>query len=545
MSKWWSQYRRRLVERYDVLDPEHDSYRWLVLAAVMIATFMAVLDATVVNVAIPKLMATFGVSVDSVEWVLTAYLLVFAVVLPSSGWFADHFGYKRVFILGLLLFIIGSLLCSLSWSLNVLIAFRIIQGIGAGCLMPIGMAIVAREFPPEKRGIALGFWSMAASASVSLGPTVGGYLVDNYSWHTIFDVNIPIGVVGLIVLLVVLREYKAEKARTFDVVGFLSLSTFLTALLLALSSGNSAWNNGGWTSTYILSCFAISAVGLLVFLVTEFSVEHPLIELALFKHFNFAVCNLISFMFGIGMFGSTFLLPIYLQNSLGYTPLQSGLVFLPVGIMQGLAAPFAGHFADKHNAKIPLLIGLALMAYTFYQFGFLSMQTEHSAITVPLFVRGLAMGMIFAPMTATAILGISNIKMAQASGILNVIRQVGGSVGVALFGSLLVRRAIFHSAMYGQQLDAQSDIYKQTMMRLQQYASHVTGGTVAQASGKAKVLLSSYVQNQAFVQGISDVFLIAGVIVLVSAAPVFFLRVRRKAKTESTTAVRTEPVEVG
>jgi MFS transporter, DHA2 family, multidrug resistance protein len=545
MSKWWSQYRRRLVERYDVLDPEHGSYRWLVLIAVMIATFMAVLDATIVNVALPKLMATFGVSVDSVEWVLTAYLLVFAVVLPSSGWFADHYGYKRVFILGLALFIIGSLLCSLSWSLNVLIVFRIVQGIGAGCLMPIGMAIITREFPPEKRGMALGFWSMSASASVSLGPTIGGYLVDNYSWHTIFDVNIPIGIVGLIVLLVVLREYKAEKARTFDLLGFLSLSTFLTALLLALSSGNSAWNDGGWTSTYILSCFAISAVALLVFLVTEFSVEHPLIELALFKHFNFAVSNLISFMFGIGMFGSTFLLPIYLQNSLGYTPLQSGLVFLPVGIMQALAAPFAGHYADKRSAKVPLLIGLVLMAYTFYQFGFLSMQTESSSITVPLLLRGLSMGMIFAPMTAVAILGIGNVKMAQASGILNVIRQVGGSVGVALFGSLLVRRTIFHGAMYGQQLDAQSDTYVQTMQRLQQYAVHSTGGSVAQAAGKAKVMLMSYVQNQAFVQAISDVFLIAGVIVLISAVPVFFLRERRKAKMTSSHAAKTEAVEIG
>ena len=541
----WSRFRQELIEQYSALNPENPTYRWLVLASVMIATFMAVLDATIVNVALPKLMATFGVSVDHVDWVLTAYLLIFAVVLPSSGWFADHLGYKRVFLLGLSLFIIGSLLCSLAWSLDVLIAFRVLQGAGAGFLMPVGMAIITREFPPEKRGIALGFWSMSASASVSLGPAIGGYLIDHYSWHTIFDVNVPIGVVGLLALLIVLREYKSDRIRDFDLVGFLSLGVFLTALLLALSGGNSAWNTGGWTSTYIMTCFAISAVGLVFFLATEFSVEHPLIELGLFKNFNFGVSNLVSFMFGIGMFGSTFLLPIYLQDSLGYTPLQSGMVFLPVGIMQGVAAPFAGHFADRHNAKIPLILGLVLMAFTFYQFGFLSLHSESSEIMLPLYLRGFAMGILFAPMTAIAISEISNHKMAQASGMLNVIRQVGGSVGVALFGSLLVRRTIYHGAIYGQQVDSQSATVKQTLMKLQHFATEATGGTAGQAIGKAKALMVSSLQNQAFVQAMDDVFIVAGVIIIISAIPVLFLRSHHKRITHRPTAEKPAPAEVG
>ncbi len=182
------------------LHHEHPSYRWWVLANIMIGTFMAVLDATIVNVALAKIMGVFGVTIDRVEWVMTAYLLVFAVMLPTSGWVADHFGYKKTYILALGLFTVGSFLCSTAWNENVLILFRIIQGAGAGFLMPVGMAIVTREFPYEQRGVALGFWAVAAAASVSLGPMIGGYLVTNFAWHTIFDVNIPVGIIGILAL---------------------------------------------------------------------------------------------------------------------------------------------------------------------------------------------------------------------------------------------------------------------------------------------------------------------------------------------------------
>jgi DHA2 family multidrug resistance protein len=520
----WTRFRRGLVEQYPVLRPEHSTYRWLVLAGVMIATFMAVLDATIVNVALSTLMSTFGVSVDRVEWVLTAYLIIFGVMLPSSGWLADHLGYKLVFLVGLLVFTFGSFLCSIAWNLNALIGFRVLQGAGAGLLQPVGMAIVAREFPPEKRGIAFGFWTIAAAASISLGPSVGGYLIDHYSWHMIFDVNIPVGILGMMMAMVVLREHRSDTSRAFDIIGFISLSAFLTALLLALANGNSAWNTGGWTSNYILTCFAVAAVGLTVFLITEFSVEHPLIELGLFRNFNFAVANAVMFMFGLGMFGSTFLLPIYLQNSLGYTPLQAGMVFLPVGFLQGLTSPLSGIFSDRYNPKIPLAAGVILMAYTFYQFGFLSVLSERQDIMMPLYLRGIAMGMLFTPLISVSISEIPLRKMAQASGLTNVVRQIGGSFGVALFGTILTRRTIFHSSVYGQQIDSSSRELQQTMARLQYEAMERTGGTAAAALVKAKAQLASWVGKQAFVSAVGDVFLLAGVVVLLTVIPVFFLR---------------------
>jgi DHA2 family multidrug resistance protein len=528
LLKKWTDFHDGLSQQFPELNPENPTFRWLVLGTVMIGTFMAVLDATIVNVALAKLMATFGVSVDMAEWILTAYLLVFGVMLPSSGWIADRFGYKRAYLAGLLLFTGGSFLCSLAWNINVLIGFRVIQGAGAGFLMPVGMAIITREFPPEKRGVALGFWSVSASASVSLGPTIGGYLIDRFTWQTIFDVNVPVGLLGIIISLIVLREFKSREIRTFDLLGFVSLATFLTALLLALSNGNSAWNTGGWTSDFILTCLGLSAVGLVVFLIAELSVEHPLIELGLFKSLNFSLSNLVLFIFGLGMFGSNFLLPIYLQDSLGYTPLQAGLVFLPVGVVLGLTAPFAGIFSDRYSAKIPSAVGLILLAISLYQYSFLSQWSEYWQIMIPLYIRGVAMGLIFSPLTTIAIAEISNRKMAQASGLINVIRQIGGSFGVAIFGSILTRRIIYHSGIYGQQVDPNSESLKQTVLHLQHFVARVSGKALHEAALQAKILLGSFIRNQAFIRSVDDVFLLAAITLVVAVIPVFFLHKRKK-----------------
>jgi DHA2 family multidrug resistance protein len=523
----WSAFRQSLAKDFPQLEPAHPSYRWLVLAGVMVSTFMAVLDATIVNVSLSKLMSSFGVPVDKVEWVLTAYLLVFGVVLPTSGWLADHLGYKRIFMAGLFIFTFSSFLCSLAWDFDMLIFFRILQGAGAGILMPVGMAIITREFPPEKRGIALGFWSMAASASVSLGPAIGGYLIEHHSWHAIFDVNIPVGIFGMSAALIILREHKSDDVHSFDLLGLLSLTAFLTSLLLALSNGNSAWNTGGWNSTYIRTCFIISGTALVIFLVNEFNVRHPLIELNLFKNFNFAVSNVLMLLFGFGMFGSTFLLPIYLQNGLGYTALQAGLVFLPIGILQGVSAPIAGIFADRSSPKIPALLGLALMAFTFYQFSFLSFLSEKREIMIPLYLRGIAMGILLPPLMTMAISEISNQKMAQASGLINVIRQLGGSFGVAVFGTVLTRRTIYHMTTYGEQINPYSDAFKQTMLHLQSHARLATGGTSAEALVKAKAQIGSFVANEAFIRAIGDVFLLAGLAILLGVIPTIFLRTQK------------------
>lgn len=525
------------VSQTSVLHQSHAFYKWLVLANVMIGTFMAVLDSTIVNVALPKMMATFGVTIDKIEWVLTAYLLVLAVMLPVSGWVADHFGYKRTYAFALALFTIGSFLCGTAWNDNVLVVFRVIQGAGAGFLMPVGMAIVTREFPPERRGIALGFWSIAAAASVSFGPLIGGFLIDNFSWHIIFDVNVPVGVVGILATLVIQREYKTEHSRSFDFVGFASVAVFLTFLLLALSDGNASWNTGGWTSTFIVTCIVLSAIGLIVFLLAEFSVKHPLIELKLLKDFNFGLTNIVLFIFGLGMFGSTFLLPMYLQNSLNYSAYQAGLVFLPVGLLQGTMAPIAGYLSDRVDPRIPAGIGIILLGISMYLNYFLSLFSMHSQIMFPLYLRGFAMGMMFTPLSTLALTNIPRHKMAQASGLFNVIRQVGGSFGVALFGTLLTRRAIFHGSTYGVAISEYSPVFKNVAYHLELFSRHAVGESMYQCNVRAMALIASHMMQQAYVSAVNDSFLVAGAITIICLVPILFLRGKKVNGAQKSVAV--------
>ncbi len=515
------------IGRVPSLHHEHSSYKWWVLINVMIGTFMAVLDATIVNVALPKLMASFGADIDKAEWIITAYMLVFAVMLPTSGWVADHLGYKRTYFMALFLFTFGSFLCGLAWNEDVLIAFRVVQAMGAGFLMPVGMAIVIREFPPRQRGVALGFWAIAAAASVSLGPLIGGYLVDHISWNAIFDVNIPVGLLGLFATAVIQREYKTEHTRSFDFIGFISMTVFLVALLLALSDGNAAWNTGGWTSPFILGCFALAALCFTIFLTVELTIEHPLIELGLFRNFNFAVTNGILFIFGLGMFGSTFLLPLYLQNSMGYTALQTGVMFLPVGILQAISSPIAGYISDKANPKIPAIIGISLLGVSLYLNGWLSLYSEHVQLIVPLYLRGFAMGLLFTPLTTLAQSEIPRHKIAQSSGLFNVIRQLGGSFGVAIMGALLTRRTLYHASMYGQMVDLHSPTTQAVAVHLTGFSHAILGNSQGLSLMQARGLMLSHVMKQAFVRAVSDDFLVAAAITIVGVLPILFLKTHK------------------
>jgi DHA2 family multidrug resistance protein len=515
----------------------HPSYRWFVLANVMIGTFMAVLDVTIVNVGLTKMMAAFGIGVDKIEWVLTAYLLVFAVVLPSSGWIADHFGYKKSYIFGLFLFTSGSLFCSFSVNENMLILFRIVQGAGAGFIMPVGMAIVTREFPPEKRGMALGFWGIAAASSVSLGPMFGGYLIDTFSWHAIFDVNVPIGIIAMAVSVFILREYTIEETRKFDIVGFISMTLFLVFLLLALSDGNASWNTGGWTSDFILSCFFISFVSFVIFITTELTVKHPIIDIRILKNRNFGITNIMLFIFGLAFFGNAFLLPLYLQNSLGYTALQAGLVFFPVGIIQAIMSPVAGWLTDKLNPKIPIFIGITLTFFSMYLYKDLSLTSEYNQILFPLIVRGFGLGFMFIPLSTIAINDIPRERIAQATGLFNTIRQIGGSFGVAILGTLLTQRVIYHTTMYSQSVDKNSAAFKHVLYGLSHYVQNAVGATGSEAMVKANALIARNLTGQAFVHGITDDFLVGAIITLFILIPLFFLKYHKKNKGGNIEAV--------
>lgn len=521
--------RSKLRNRDSLFHPKSNRYKWFVLANIMLGTFMAVLDATIVNVGLPKIMSSFGVGLDTIQWIITAYMLAMAAMLPTSGWLADKFGYKQVYFWGLFLFTAGSLLCGLSNDETTLIISRIIQGLGAGTVQPLGMAIITREFPPKQRGVALGFWSIAAAASVSFGPLLGGYLVDNFSWQLIFYINVPVGILALFFTVIIQREFIHPNVRKFDFVGFLSVVIFLPVLLYALSEGNSAGNSAGWGAPHILICFAVSAIALAVFLTRELTTKSPLLELRLLADRNFGLANLFMLVFGLGMFGSTFLLPLYLQNTLGYTALQSGAVFLPVGIIQGLIAPMVGIVSDKTNPKIPLTFGIGLLGISFILNYYLSYNSEHSFIMLSLYLRGLGMGMIFTPLSTMSLMSIPRDHMAQASSISNTVRQIGGSLGVAILSTMLTARTSFHAQVYGQAIQANSQEVQNVTHNMAYYIQQHGGSSYSTALKQGQSLLMQHVNVQAFIQGVDDDFFLAAMVTFIGFVPIIFLHTKKKA----------------
>jgi len=532
--------RRKLRSSNSVYHPKSQYYKWFVLANIMLGTFMAVLDSTIVNVSLPKIMSSFGVGLSTIEWVITGYMLSMAVMLPTSGWLADKFGYKKVYFWGLFLFSFGSLLCGLSNDENTLIISRVIQGLGAGVIQPIGMAIITREFPARQRGLALGFWSIAAAASVSFGPLIGGYIVDNFSWHLIFYVNVPVGIMALFFTVIIQREFVSPSARKFDYIGFISAIIFLPVLLYALSEGNAQTNSAGWTAPYILACFAISGIAFAVFITQELTTKYPLLDIKLLVDRNFGMSNLLMFVFSIGMFGSTFLLPLYLQNSLGYTALQSGAVFLPVGIIQGIMAPISGIFSDKNNPRIPIILGVGFLVFSLYLNSSMSFLTEHAYIMTSLYIRGLGMGLIFTPLSSFALTSIKNDKMAQASGIMNTIRQIGGSMGVALLTTVLTARVNFHSQMYGGAIQSGSQAFQGVTRNMAYFIQQHGGGSFTTALKQGQSIIMSNISTQAFIQGVNDDFLLAALISLLAFIPIIML----KSKKKNSTAIVGEHLEI-
>lgn len=502
---------------------ENSSYKWIVLGNIMIGTFMAVLDTTVVNTGLPVIMGTLGADINVAEWVLTGYMLSMAIVLPAAGWLSERFGYKKIYFLSLLIFTAGSFMCGNSSTIEELIFWRVIEGFGCGMLLPVGMAIVSDVFPPEQRGMALGFWSVASAASVSFGPTIGGYLVDYMNWNYIFYVNIPVGIVALVVTALVQKEHVKGTRIPFDIPGFITSALFLPVFMFGLAEVNSASNSMGWSSPVVLGCMWVAAVSFLLFLYFEFTVKVPLINLRLFVDKDFALSNLILFVFGIGMFGSTFLIPLYLQNNLGYTALQAGLFFMPVGIVQGIASPLVGKLMQRVSPKFFIISGLLLMAISFYMNYYLSLETDKEYIMFSLYLRGLGMGLLFTPLLTLALVNIRNSDMAQASSITNIVRQMGGSFGVAIFSHLLTQRSAFHTQRYSEALNYTGNLYHQTLHSLGQFIEHAAGRTSAEAREVAELLVMKNVRLQGYISAINDDFFVAFVITILCVVPVLFL----------------------
>src|SRR5579883_708284 len=329
------------------------NYKWKVMAAVIFGTFMAILDSTAVNVAVPTLQKAFHVQVDQVDAVLTSYILALGIITPLAGWFSERFGIKRIFLLAMGLFVTGSALCSLSPSLLWLVAFRALQGLGGGLLSPLGLALLSGAFSEKERGLAFGLYGIPLVVAPASGPVLGGYFVQDLSWHDIFLINIPIGIIGIIIGALWLRESRRGATARLDIPGILLSVVAVGCLLFGIQNGQT----DGWTSAPILVLLIVGGAALLAFIVVELLVREPLLDLRLFGKRTFASASVLGWVSAVALFGAEFLLPIYLQTLRGQTPLQAGLLVLPLAIGAGLTTPIAGALYNRVGARWLIAFG--------------------------------------------------------------------------------------------------------------------------------------------------------------------------------------------
>ncbi|MEG3047800.1 MAG: DHA2 family efflux MFS transporter permease subunit [Mucinivorans sp.] len=435
---------------------QHKSYKWWLLLLVMVGTAMAVLDSTIVNVGIPVIMRMLDTPLEMAQWVVTAYLVSMCVMLPTAGWIAQKWGYKKIYLTGLVVFTLGSLLCTFASSIEWLVAARVIEGFGSGTVQSLGMAIIIRHFDNKMRGLALGLWAIAAAASVSMGPYLGGILLTHFHWNALFMVNVPVGVIASVATFFVMREVKDSPMGRFDLVGFLlvALATPLLVVGLAMGAAQTKSAIGGWDSPFVISSIIISLVMLVFFVLHSLRNPSPVIDLSIFRNRSFAVSIIALTCFGIGLYGGNYLLPLYLEHSLSYSALAAGSVFLPVGLIQGSLAPLTGVFSRWTGNKILIVSGLVIFTSYFLLSSIFDTTTSAWLISTTVYMRGIGIGLAFTPLNTMAVSNLTPPQMTSASGVANTVKQVSGSIGIAIFTAL-----ISSSTIAGQSLACREHDY--------------------------------------------------------------------------------------
>ncbi len=412
-----------------------ENKKWWTLAAVAFGLFMIMLDNTIVNVALPSIERSLHMSISSLEWIVTAYALTFAALLITGGKLGDLYGRRKMFMAGLVVFTLASLACGLAPSAGFLIGARAVQGVGAALMNPATLSIITATFPPKERGQAIGIWAGVSALALAIGPLVGGLIVDNINWHWIFYVNVPVGVVGIIVSRLVIAESRdTSREQSIDIPGLVTSSGALLALSYALIEGN----RHGWGSAEIIGLFIGSAVLLAVFIWLELRQRLPMLDLGLFKIGSFVGANIVAMLVSLGMFGVFFFISLYVQNVLGYSPTKAGAIFLPMTVLIIVVAPIAGKLSDRVGSRWLMGSGMGILGVSLLLYQRIGLHTGFWSLLPQLVVGGIGMALTMSPMTSAAMGSVPVDKAGVGSGVLNSFRQVGGSLGIALMGAILL-----------------------------------------------------------------------------------------------------------
>lgn len=419
--------------------------KWLVAVTVMLPTLIEIVDTSVVNVALDHIRGSLSAGIDESTWTITSYLVSNAIIIPMTGWLSRLFGRKRYLIYSLVLFTLSSLMCGSAWNLQSLVFFRVLQGIGGGALQPISQSILLETFPRHQHGMAMAIFGVGIMFGPIIGPLLGGWITDNWSWNWIFFVNIPIGIISIIMVLFCITDppYMEKMKMKVDYWGLLFLAVGLGCLQIILDKGQMEdW----FSSDFITALTVLSVLSLILFVIIELFAEHPIVNLKTFRDVSFTTGCIVMFFAFFNLFGSIVLLPIYLQTLMGYTATLAGLVLGPGGVATLVTMPIAGRLVSKMNPKILLAIGIIVCAYSTHLMSAFNLAADFDTVLWPRIVLGVGMGFLFIPLTTLTMAGIRKEDMGNATSIYNLLRNLGGSFGVAFVTTVLTRRAQLHQS---------------------------------------------------------------------------------------------------
>ena len=489
---------------------------WTIASIVLLATFMEVLDTSVANVALPHIAGNLSASVDESTWVLTSYLVANAIVLPLSGWFSSLFGRKRFYMACVAMFTLSSLLCGVAPSLGLLIFFRVLQGLGGGALQPISQAILVESFPREKQGLAMAFYGMGVVVAPVIGPTLGGWITDNYTWRWIFLINIPVGILSLSLTAAMIFDPPHLVRKTFanglklDYIGIGLLTLGLASLEILLDEGQ---RNDWFGSNMIVAAAVIAVTALVAVVIWELRQEQPVVDFRILANRNFALSAVIMYAIGFTMYGSTAILPIFLQTILGYTAMLSGLVLSPGGIAMMFGMLLVGRLLGRFQARWLIVFGLIVAAAGVFQMSGFNLDVDFRSAMWARTVQALGMAFLFVPINTTAFGAVKPEKLGYATGLMNLFRNIGGSGGIAMVTTIVARRQQFHQEVLVSHLTPLDGGLLPTLNGL---AANLVaqGSTSADASVQAQGMLYGIVQRQAAMLAVADAFWVLAVVFL-------------------------------
>ncbi len=496
---------------------------WIVAITVMSSTFMEILDTTVVNVSLPHIAGNLSATVDESTWVLTSYLVANAIILPLTGWLANYFGRKRFLMAAVAGFTGASFLCGLAPNLQMLIFFRLLQGASGGALQPLSQAILLEAFPPQDRGKAMGFWGLGVVTAPILGPVLGGWLTDNYSWRWVFYINLPVGLLSILMtrLFIFDPAYIRRSSARIDYWGIGLLAVWIGTLQVILDKGQ---EEDWFASNFITTLSLISAVAFILFLIYEIRVRIPVVNLRIFKVRTYSAGVFLMTMLGFVLYGSLVLLPLFLQTLLGYPSLQAGIAMAPRGFGSFLAMPIIGIITSKFDPRKLLGIGLVTGSGTLFWLSRLNLNAGYWDIFWPQFIQGISFGLLFVPLTTITMDPIPKEQIGNAASIFNLMRNLGGSIGIAAATTILARREQMYINLLGGHVNPYNP---QSQMMMQEIQGRIAsnGSDLFTAERQALGVLFNMVQRQASMLSFNEMFSLMAIIFL--AVIPFLLLMRR------------------